>query len=103
MAVERIMGLFVTDDEEYQRYREGMVPILHTYGGSFGYDFKVSEVLISKTEGDINRVFTIDFPSIDIMESFFSDPEYQTIQKTHFAKSVSSKTIISIHEKALNE
>lgn len=100
MAIERIMGLYVTDDEEYQRYREAMVPILHTYGGSFGYDFKVSEVLISKTEGDINRVFTIDFPSIDVMESFFSDPEYQVVQKAHFAKSVSSKTIISIHEKS---
>lgn len=99
MTVERIMGLYVTDDAEYQRYREGMVPILHSYGGSFGYDFKVSDVLISKTENPINRVFTIEFPNHTAMESFFTDPTYLIVQKTHFVNSVSSKTIISIHEK----
>ena len=99
MAVERIMGLYVTDDAEYQYYREGMVPILHSYGGSFGYDFKVSDVLISKTDNPINRVFTIDFPSQAAMEAFFSDPNYLIVQKEHFVNSVSSKTIISIHEK----
>jgi len=99
MTFERIMGIHVTDDEEYQRYREGMLPILHSFGGSFGFDFKISQVLLSKTDDKINRVFTIDFPDKEIMDSFFSDPEYLEIQKKHFIKSVSSKTIISIHEK----
>ena len=99
MAFERVMGIFVTDDEEYQRYREGMTPILHAFGGSFGFDFKVAEVLISKTNAPINRVFTIEFPSETVMNDFFSNPEYLMVQKQHFVKSVSNKTVISMHEK----
>ena len=99
MSFERIMGMFITDDDEYQKYREGMLPILKSYGGSFGFDFKVSEVLLSKTEDDINRVFTIEFPSREVMDAFFSNGDYLDIQKRHFNHSVKSKTVISLHEK----
>jgi uncharacterized protein (DUF1330 family) len=75
------MGLHVTNDEEYQKYREGMIPILNSFGGSFGFDFKIAEVLKSKTEDSINRVFTIDFPSKEVMEQFFSDPSYLEVKK----------------------
>ncbi len=99
MTYERIMGLHVTDDAEYQRYREGMMPILKSFGGSFGYDFRVSEVLISKSADEINRVFTIEFPSKEAMEKFFSNPDYLIVQRRHFDKSVKSKTVISLHER----
>ena len=99
MTFERIMGIQVIDDEEYRRYREGMLPILHSFGGSFGFDFKIAEVLLSKTDNEINRVFTIEFPSKQVMDAFFSDSKYLEVQKEHFIKSVSSKTIISMHEK----
>ena len=99
MTIERIMGLNVDDEVEYQHYRDGMMPILHSYGGYFGYDFRVSEVLLSKTDDKINRVFTIEFPNNEAMTSFFADPKYLAVQKLHFVNSVSSKTIISIHEK----
>lgn len=48
MSIERIMGLHVIDDEEYQRYREAMEPILNSIGGSFGFDFIIAEVLNQK-------------------------------------------------------
>ena len=99
MSFERIMGLDVINDEEYQRYREGMTPILESFGGSFGYDFKIEEVLKSKTENPINRVFTIDFPSKEVMDAFFSDPSYLKIKSQHFKNSVKSATVISMHEK----
>ena len=99
MAYERIMGLNVIDDAVYQQYREGMIPILESYGGSFGFDFRVSEVLISKTNAEINRVFTIEFPSKDLMEKFFSDPAYLEVRNRHFDKSVNASTVISLHEK----
>ena len=98
MPFERIMGLDVIDDEEYQRYREGMIPILESFGGSFGFDFKIAEVLKSKTEESINRVFTIDFPSKAAMDSFFSDPSYLEVKNRHFKNSVKSVTIIAMHE-----
>ncbi len=99
MSFERIVGIYVSDDTEYQRYREGMMPILHSFGGSFGFDFKVSEVLLSKTKDDINRVFTIEFPSKEVMDAFFSNPDYLAVQKRHFVDSVTSKVMISTHEK----
>ena len=99
MAYERIMGIFVSDDDEYKKYRNGIMPILKSFGGSFGFDFKVSEVLRSKTDDDINRVFTIEFPSKQKMDNFFADPEYLSVKKIHFDKSVKSVTAISMHEK----
>ena len=97
MAVEMLVGLNVIDDEEYQLYRDEMSPILLSYGGGFGYDFKLSEVLKSKTEAPINRVFTIYFSSEDSMNSFFSNDKYLKIKKMHFEKSVTDTTIIATY------
>ena len=98
MSFERIMGLDITNDEEYQKYREGMVPILESFGGSFGFDFKIAEVLKSKTQKSINRVFTIDFPSKEVMDAFFCDPSYLEVKSKYFTDSVKSATVISLHE-----
>ncbi len=99
MVFERIMGLHVIDDDEYQKYREAMEPILNSIGGSFGFDFRVSEVLRSKTKNEINRVFTIEFPNRAEMDSFFKRKDYIEIQNRHLKNSILSKTVISMHEK----
>ena len=99
MAFERVMGLHVVDDTEYQIYREKMEPILNSIGGSFGYDFKIAETLRSKTNEEINRVFTIEFPGEKEMNDFFSRSDYLEIQEQHLKHSVKSKTTISMHEK----
>jgi uncharacterized protein (DUF1330 family) len=100
MSFERIMGLDVVNDEEYQKYREHMIPILHSFGGSFGFDFRVNEVLKSKTDDVINRVFTLDFPSKAVMEQFFTNPTYLAVKERYFIHSVKSVTTIAMHEKA---
>lgn len=92
---EYLVGLNVVDDELYQKYRNGMTPILKSYGGGFSYDFAVSNVLISQTENKINRVFTIYFPDEETSERFFSDPDYLEIKKAFFERAVESTTIIS--------
>ncbi|MCL1066017.1 DUF1330 domain-containing protein [Shewanella olleyana] len=98
MGFQRIMALHVHDEAEYQAYREAMLPILHFYGGDFGYDFMVSKVLKSKTNTQINRVFTIDFPSEEVMNTFFNDEAYLSVKQCHFTASVTSATIIGLHE-----
>jgi uncharacterized protein (DUF1330 family) len=95
---ERIMGINVIDEPEYQKYREAMLPILKSFGGAFGYDFRVSEVLLSKTKDKINRVFTIEFPSKQIMEDFFSFPAYLAVQNKHLKYAIDSKTVIAMHK-----
>jgi uncharacterized protein (DUF1330 family) len=89
MSYSILVALNVTDHEMYHNYRLGMSPILKSYGGDFGYDFKVEKTLKSKVEHSINRVFTIDFPSKEKKEAFFSDPAYLSIKGRYFESSVS--------------
>jgi len=50
MAIEMLVGLNVVDEAGYAAYREAMTPMLEACGGSFGYDFRIAEVLRSQTE-----------------------------------------------------
>ena len=95
MAFEMLIGIEVSDEQGYRQYREAMMPILKSYGGKFGYDFVVSEVLKSQTPEAINRVLTLVFPDEKTKEAFFTDAEYAKVKERHFKPSVSSVTRIS--------
>jgi len=99
MAVERLVGLFVTDKDLYTKYREGMSPLLKEYGGGFGYDFEVSNVLKSEVSEPINRVFTIFFENEESMNKFFSDEKYLEVRKRYYEPSVFATTIISKYDR----
>ena len=99
MAFERLVGLQVIDEAGYQAYRDAMTPLLHACGGSFGYDFRIAEVLKSATPEPINRVFTLCFPSREVMDTFFADPRYQEIRKQHFDRSVAAVTRIAAYNR----
>lgn len=99
MSFEMLVALEVTDDRQYWEYRRVMAPILASFGGGFGYDFKVSETLISQTDHPINRVFTIFFPDEDTKERFFSDPAYAEAKAAHFDGAVGHTTIVASYER----
>lgn len=96
---EMLMAMNITDDVQYTAYRAAMTPVLHAHGGSFGYDFKVSEVLISETPEPVNRVFTIRFPDMAAKDAFFSNGDYQQIKAEYFNASVSAVTMIADYQK----
>lgn len=96
---ENVVGLQVTDEEGYRRYREAMTPLLEACGGGFRYDFRVAEVLRSETEAPINRVFLIHFPSVAAKEAFFADPRYLEARAAHFVPSVGAVTILAEYER----
>ena len=96
---EMLVGLEVSDANVYQQYRTAMKPILQHYGGGFGYDFVVSEVLLSQVEEPINRVFTINFPNQQKMDEFFSNEEYLAVKAEFFERSVNHTTIIASYQK----
>ena len=100
MSYEMLVGLNVLDDVKYEEYRSAMKPILADYQGYFGYDFKVSEVLISPDNAAINRVFTLNFSNKGQMEGFFSDPQYLVVKEQFFIASVGNVSIISSYDKA---
>ena len=97
----RIVGLDVKDDGSYRRYREGMTPILHRYGGAFAYDFVVSQVLKSETSAPINRVFALVFPDRAALGEFFADPAYRAVRAEFFEPAVGAITEIGSFEQAL--
>lgn len=97
--VEMLVGLNVTDDSDYSKYREGITPILESIGGGFGYDFKVSETLKSNSTEKINRVFTIYFPNKEKMELFFLDEKYLALKNKFYTNSVTSTTVIATYER----
>jgi len=97
---EMLVGLEVSNNDIYSQYREAMKPILVSYGGAFGFDFLVSEVLLSQVEKPINRVFTINFPNQELSNNFFSDSEYLKAKEQFFTTSVTNTTIIASYEKA---
>ena len=99
MAYETLVGLHVTDDEMYNSYRENMTPLLLECGGGFGYDFRVSEVLKSRTDDVINRVFTIYFPDEKVKQEFFAAESYREIKARFFEPAVASTTLIAEYER----
>ncbi len=94
MYYEMLVGLNVLDDHQYQDYRIAMKPILSAFGGSFGYDFKVSEVLMP-TQSEINRVFTLQFCDEKTKDDFFTDTEYLKVKAQYFDGSVGKIKILS--------
>ena len=92
---ELLVGLDVTDDETYGRYRAGMTPILAEYGGSFRYDFTIGEVLKSETSDPINRLFILTFSSERAKDGFFADERYLAVRAEFFDGSVASVTSVA--------
>tara|TARA_R110002167_G_scaffold125911_2_gene306416 strand:+ start:1697 stop:1993 length:297 start_codon:yes stop_codon:yes gene_type:complete len=98
MSYGRVMGLNIYNDDIYALYRQEITPILKSYGGKFGYDFKIAEVLKSRTKNNINRVFTIEFPTETAMDKFFNDPTYIKVKNNYFDAAVDAKTVIATYE-----
>ena len=96
---ETLVGLHVTDDEMYSRYRAGMTPILTTFGGFFRYDFRIGEVLKKEVGEDINRLFIISFPDREARDAFFSNEEYIEVRRRFFEPAVQAATIIAEYER----
>jgi uncharacterized protein (DUF1330 family) len=86
--VQTLVALDVLDEDIYQKYRDAMLPILHEHGGQFVVDVKLRAILKFPEQGPVNRLFTIEFPSLERLEAFFSNPHYLVVRKQYFESSV---------------
>lgn len=87
---EILVGMCVSDEAAYQRYRDEMVPILEAMGGYFRYDMRMSELLKGEAEDPFNRVFILSFPDEQTKERFFGDSTYKRIKEQYFVGAVKS-------------
>jgi uncharacterized protein (DUF1330 family) len=92
---EMLVGLCVTDDKKYNRYREEMAPILEGYGGSFRYDWSIGKVFKSESAEPLNRLFIITFPSVQAKDNFFADDRYVAVREEYFEPAVMTITYVS--------
>jgi uncharacterized protein (DUF1330 family) len=90
-----MVGLWVTDQEKYARYRAEMTPLLEAAGGRFRYDFEVARTLKGEAGHDINRLFVIQFPDRASKERFFADSRYLEIRGRLFDPSVEGRATIA--------
>lgn len=85
------VGLEVTDDALYARYRAEMTPLLEAHGGRFDHDFAVARVLRSSGSDRINRVFALSFPDRGAHTRFFADERYRRVREAYFEPAVASR------------
>jgi uncharacterized protein (DUF1330 family) len=90
VPVVMLMGLQVTDEGTYARYRAAMTPLLEAHGGRFGVDVRVAEILRAPPGAAFNRLFTICFTSARQRDAFFTAPDYLAIRAELFQPSVSA-------------
>ncbi len=99
MTLENLVGMHVTDDVSYTRYREAMTPILRAHGGDFRADFRVAEVLRSPVGHPITRLFVIAFPDRARKDAFFAHPDYAAAKARFFTPAVAAFTVLAEYER----
>lgn len=99
MAFELLVGLNVVNEDNYQKYREGTLPLLTACGGYFRYDFAVSRVLKGEARHPINRVFVVAYPDHDTQVRLFKDPAYLRVREAFFTPSVAGATRLAEYER----
>ncbi len=95
---EILVGLHITDNETYDKYRAGMTPILKEHGGYFRYDFRISEMLQGKADHPFNRVFVLSFPDEATKERFFANGAYKEVREGYFDQAVQSGGAIASYK-----
>jgi len=100
---EMWVGITVTDETSYQRYRDEMGPFLEAYGGSFHVDVRVTDVLRAPKPVGFNRLFALRFPNRDARDGLFSDERYVAVRAEHFQGSVGEVVRLSEGMVAVDE
>jgi len=92
---ELLVGLHITDDESYDKYRDGTTQLLKEHGGYFRYDYTITEMLQGGAEHPHNRVFVLSFPDESTKNRFFANETYQEVRARYFDPAVQSVTQIA--------
>lgn len=90
-----VIAMNVTNPDRYAQYRAAMTPILHRFGGSFGYDLVVSHTPKNPAPHPVTRVFTMHFSDRQTREAFFADPRYLAAREEHFTKAVDGYSVVA--------
>ena len=72
-----VATLDLTNPDAYGPYRDQVPAIIERHGGRYLVRGGAMEPL--EGEAKFSRVVVVEFPSVDAVKSFYTDPEYQRI------------------------
>jgi uncharacterized protein (DUF1330 family) len=69
----------ISNEEQYQKYRDAVVPLIMKFGGKFSVRGGKVEVL--EGQPDTRSMVVFEFPSIEAIHAFWNSPEYVPVKK----------------------
>jgi uncharacterized protein (DUF1330 family) len=90
-----VANLVVHDQAEYLKYEKGFFPILKQHGGSF-LTFDDSIKHLEGSEPREGRIVIFQFPSEAAAETWYNDPQYQTLSE-HRRAGAELKSLTLVH------
>ena len=78
MPAYLIVQATITDEPQYQKYREAVVPFIASFGGKFAARGAKVEVL--EGEHDTRSIVMFEFPTMEAIYAFWNSPDYVPIK-----------------------
>jgi uncharacterized protein (DUF1330 family) len=69
----------ITNEPQYQKYREAVVPFIAKFGGKFAA--RGAKVEVFEGEHDTRSVVMFEFPTMEAIHAFWNSPDYVPIKK----------------------
>ncbi len=79
MAAYLIVQSTISDEAQYQKYRDAVVPLIARFGGKFIVRGAKVEGLEGQHDG--RRMVIFEFPSMDAIRAFWNSPDYVPVKK----------------------
>ena len=79
MPAYLIVQATITDEPQFRKYREAVVPFIAGFGGKFTANGAKVEVL--EGDHDTRPVAMFEFPSMEAIRAFWNSPDYVPIKK----------------------
>ena len=79
MTAYFIVQSTISNEAQYQKYREAVVPFIAKFGGKLAA--RGAKVHIFEGEHDTRPVVMFEFPSMDAIHAFWNSPDYPAIKK----------------------
>ena len=78
MAAYVMVQNTISDQAQYQRYRDAVLPLIHSFGGKL---LVRGAVEVLEGEPDPRPMVVFEFPSLDAVRAFWNSPDYVPVKK----------------------
>ena len=79
MTAYFVVQVTISDQAQYQKYREAVVPLMAKFGGKVVA--RGAKVEVFEGEHDNRPVVMFEFPSMDAIHSWWGSPDYAPVKK----------------------